>query len=272
MINIEEEVIKIPYKKWNGVLNKNKMYLSSKLITQTNTIINSDLKKWKLLFNNKKISLDIKTKTINLPNNIKFEEFCYILRVIIDGIVLLKGYCPMHAAAMEYDNLQIILTAKTNNGKSYLINKLYHSLNKSNIIGHDHLIFNGKQLFGNSVLRKREENKSKYIALNNIYSSCLKKLVVGIKISTINSSYKIQEKKEILKKLTELEFNKYILTPFTIREEIYSSNQIFKTELDKLYIEIISNFCKELYFISGSLEYIEHELIEIIKNYRRNND
>lgn len=104
----------------------------------------------------------------------------------------------MHASGLEYNNIQIILFAKTNNGKSYLINQLQKNFDKSKIIGDDHLIFDGKGIFGNSSIRTRGLDKDTYINIENIYSICKKRLVIGVNLSTDNKCEKIKNNEVII--------------------------------------------------------------------------
>lgn len=274
MINIGKDWIDIPYNIWDDNLLDNKIYLQSKLITSVNVEIEDkiNIKKWEIIFGEDKIFVDMKLRLIKLPYNIKFSEFCYILRVIVDSIALIKGYFPMHAAALEYNKLQVILCAKTNNGKSYFTQKLNQLLNDSKIIGDDHLICSENKLFGNSVLRKRYNGENEYINIGNIHSNCSKKVIIGIVISDVNSSYRITNKEKIIEQMYELEVNKYIVNSFEIVGKKWHSNELFRKELNRLYEEIIYIFCKELYIISGDFKYIENEIIKIIKNSRRKDD
>lgn len=268
MSKIEEELINIPYEKWREKLELKKKYISSKLITKLPyKKKNKNLDKWEIVFEKEDIIVDNEKKEINFPLNIDFKEFCYVLRVVIDGIFLIKNYCPMHASGLEYNNIQIILFAKTNNGKSYLINQLQKNFDKSKIIGDDHLIFDGKGIFGNSSIRTRGLDKDTYINIENIYSICKKRLVIGVNLSTDNKCEKIKNNEVIIKKLHELEFTKYLFNPFEIKGKRYFSDQIFRKKINDIYLQNILKFCKEIYFISGNMSYIEEKIVKIIESY-----
>lgn len=268
MNNLDEEMINIPYEKWKEELELKKNYISSKLITKLpDEKKKKNLQKWKIIFEEENIIVDSEKEEINFPLNIDFKEFCYALRVVIDGISLIKNYCPMHAAGIEYNNIQIILSAKTNNGKSYFINQLQQNLSDSKIIGDDHLIFDGKGIFGNSSIRIRDLEKDTYINIENIYSICKKRVVIGVNLSNDNKCEKIKNNEIIIKKLHELEFTKYLFNSFKIKGKMYFSDQIFRKKINDIYLQNIFKFCKEIYFISGSMEYIEKKIMKIIENY-----
>ena len=260
MKNIES-FFKIPWEHWENATIE---YMSSKMLTNFEIFKNITKEKWSFNFRDK-ISIDSENNIITLPKNISFEQFCYIFRMIIDGMAVLNSFTPMHASAIEYKNIQIILCAKSNDGKSYFANKLCNNLERCSLIGDDHIVENGEILYGNSIMRIRSENLPDIYIPNEKNSSTKgKKIIIGIKRFKENRCRTITSKDEMIEKFHELTFTKYLLDPFVANGILYDANEIFNMDIKSKYIENILKFSKELHWISGDEDYIKENLLKYI--------
>lgn len=264
LIKLYNNTIKIPFDYWKGNLESKKEYLASKIITEA-----FDLKKvsmvhdWKLFFG-ERVCLNINNKEIVLPKTISFEEFCYILRVIIDGIMVLDGRCPIHASAVNTLEGNIIMSAKSKEGKSYCAHRLENECNGTHLIGDDHLIISNGTISGNSFMRIREEESSYIVKKTLSYDFCERQIIVMIH-SDKNSIKTISGKEDKINIFFKSELSKYLLKPFTIGKQNYVCSDLFESSIKDKYIDCLNKIFEEVILISGDGDFIYANVKKILE-------
>lgn len=256
MIELYNNTIKIPFDYWKGILENKKEYLASKVIVtaldfqEVNTVNN-----WDIVFG-KRICVDINNKEIVLPKTISFEQFCYALRVIIDGIMVQEGRCPIHASAVNASKGNIIMSAKSKEGKSYCAHRLVNECNGTQLVGDDHLIISNGTISGNSLMRIRNNEESHYITQKkSSYNFCERQIIVMVHGGK-NEVRTIRDKEVKVSLFTKSELSKYLLNPFTIGEQKYVCSDLFENCIKDMYIDCLNTIFEEVILFSGDCDFI----------------
>lgn len=266
MCMLGNNIVKIPYSHWGSMSEKKENYLASKMILPYDERSNEDVDDvaWKIKFDKKEIEIDFENRVISFPRQVSFEEFCYSLRMILDGIMVREGCCPAHAAAINYSDKQIILSANTNEGKSFFANKISNKVNGARIIGDDHILFSKDCITGNNVYRIRQDGIERYSVNNRIEYKLDNIILMGLVKSEYNNCEIIYGTK-MIDILEQLSFMKYLLSNYTICGKEYSYKELFSENIKDQYISTIVSSVDRMLLISGSANYVEEKLLNVLE-------
>lgn len=193
--------------------------------------------------------------------NLNENRLIYMLRVILDGYITLKGGLPLHASAISYKDNAIFLFGKSNSGKSLIS----YSLNKLNqdqsVIGDDHIIVTKNNIFGNYKGRVRNLENTDEIYYNNLQKGCLIKKYTLIEVSIGNdNSIKELDMKEYLK--TDLSHVlKYLYEDMITETQTFKIESIFETNIKEIYFNRFKEFINsadKILKISGTKQFIKN--------------
>lgn len=249
------------------VLNRN--YTMSKVAFLTKKSISKLEEKWVIKYADSRFELIKKEKIIILPTGLSDEELCYALRVLIDGISLMKGKLPLHGAAVSNDSNQFLIFAASCGGKSHFSNYICGVDSGFRIIGDDHLILSKYALIGNQ--RRRIRNPHTETSSYGINSGCGKvNQLIGLCLKKeCNNNLSIVSELGFFSALKSTDTLKYLTTPPVFRGHKYDLAVTLGFDVESEYARIIADM-KPLFSMvlsaEGSFVYFE-EVIAKLLNY-----
>lgn len=237
-------------------------YMGTKLCYSSDMNQYEECNKWKVLTNGEELYIDKKMKTIILPSGVTVEEVCFVIRVLFDCILILNGVCPLHASLVARENQQIVIVAKSGEGKSYQCEQISKMDNSFVVCGDDHIYIDENKIYGNKYSRKRTVNGDIYcdIPLGTCDNNNL--ICLGIKFENENFSKKSNDVM-YLRKLSGL---KYIAPTFNLKGKTYSIFSYFGNDIIECYESILKKYMKKLFIIHGKKDYIFKAIMSLIRN------
>ena len=191
----------------------------------------------------------------------------YLLRVIIDSMLVNIGTLPLHSAYAEVNNMGILLFGDMYGGKSSTLRSL-NNLEDTKLVGDDHILIGKKEITGNLTSRIRNQEGELFFPLEGSSNRRGENIIFNLKPSDINST-SYQSKREYLEDGDSLDaVLKYLNRSPVINGVKYDlSNIVGKPILEK-YFSLFKNLVFEseaIIKITGEHDYIKDQVKEVIE-------
>ncbi len=227
----------------NGLLHIDAPFISSddywhsKLAFRNRSTVKGDIKE--LVFSDKLVICPNENKWY-IPKNLSEAEYCYLMRVVTDNYLLLKGMLPFHAAAVSNKENQFFIFSTSGGGKSYISEILCNLDDSFFIIGDDHVCHTDEYVFGN--LRRRSRRNNEYIYSDNAGSD-LKRNCTAVLFSYSDEEQKCSAipPKTLMRRLGDASGLKYACSPFSLGDVTYDTNILTGFSALKYYENILQS-------------------------------
>lgn len=214
-------------------------------------------------------SVNYAEKKVFLPEGLSEGSLGYALRIIVDGLALDCGWVPLHAACVSDKRLQVLLFARSGEGKSHFSLYLCNHLDSFRRCGDDHLILSGCMIRGNQSCRQRDTNRQEHLTEDGeMCSYGTSRIGVCIRPSLGPSSITVVSAKDALQRLMDASALKYLPEDLTLSGVEYDLNLVFRKNKREQYQKAVTRSAVELHTlwqICGPFPYIERTLLQIVK-------
>lgn len=241
---------------------KNILEKDSSKIKLAYKLSKADANELDIYIGGEKFYLDYKNNKAFIGHkNLNENRLIYMLRVILDGYIILKGGLPLHASAITYKDNAIFLFGKSNSGKSLISYDLNRLNPDKSIVGDDHIIVTKNNIFGNYKGRVRNLENKDEVYYNNLQKGSLIKNYTLVEVSIgKEDSIKELDIKEYLK--TDLShILKYLYEDMVTETQTFKIEEIFEVNIKEIYFNRFKEFINsadKILKISGTKQFINN--------------
>lgn len=225
---------------------------------------------WNIIPSQNVFEISLQRREVRVPDDLDSAMYLYILRVIIDKLLLWYGSLPLHGAAIACEDNAFLLFAQSGHGKSFFSNQLRMYRAGVNLVGDDHIILSNGRIYGNTLrrIRDRDGKNISYTSNSGMAVCPTHRIAFCIALDPMVNQVTLLSPEDWIKELAAVSAFKYLIQQVVLNGRSYPvpqiENEVTIDNCDTLVRSLFLGTGK-IYKLQGNFDFIEKTLCAVVK-------
>ena len=244
--------------------------VATKLAFRVRNVVPNCTEVWNIVPSQNIFKISLQRREVIVPDDLDSAMYLYILRVIVDKLLLWYGSLPLHGAAITCRDNAFFLFAQSGHGKSFFSNQLRMYRAGINLVGDDHIILSNGRIYGNTLhrIRGRDGKNISYASNSGVAVCPTYRIAFCIALDPGVNQVTLLSPEDWGKELASVSAFKYLMQQPVFAGRRYLvpqlENEVTMDDCDTLVRSLFLDTGK-IYKLQGNFDFIEKTLREFVK-------